>query len=62
MSNKNLDIIDFLSVLSFYIGLQNLDENLSQEKAADLLSIAIQDIHDHLSEQDKKIDKILEVM
>lgn len=60
MDNKQLDILDILNILSFVIGVKNLNENLSQNTAGDLLSAAVKEIHDHLSEQDRKIDLILE--
>lgn len=60
MDNKQIDILDLLNVLSFIIGVKNLNENLSQNTAGDLLSAAVKEIHDHLSEQDRKIDLILE--
>ena len=60
MDNKQLDILDILNILSFVIGVKNLNENLSQNTARDLLSVAVKEIHDHLSEQDRKIDLILE--
>lgn len=59
MDNKQLDILDILNILSFVIGVKNLNENLSQNTAEDLLSSAVKEIHDHLSEQDRKIDLIL---
>lgn len=60
MDNKQLDILDLLNILSFVIGVKNLNENLSQNTAGDLLSSAVKEIHDHLSKQDRKIDLILE--
>lgn len=59
MDNKQLDILDILNILSFAIGVKNLNENLSQNTAGDLLSAAVKEIHEHLSEQDRKIDLIL---
>ena len=51
-----------LSILSFYIGLKNLDENITQNDLQEFVNNAIKDIHTHLEEQDKKINKILEVI
>lgn len=59
MDNKQIDILDLLNILSFIIGVKNLNENLSQNTAGDLLSATVKEIHDHLSEQDRKIDLIL---
>ena len=59
MTNRELDVLDILNVLSFYIGIKNLGENLSQTTACNLLDKAVEDIHKHLEEQDNKIDMIL---
>ena len=56
---QQFDILDILNILSFVIGVKNLNENLSQNTAGDLLSAAVNEIQDHLSEQDRKIDLIL---
>lgn len=60
MDNRQFDILDILNILSFVIGVKNLNENLSQNTAEDLLSSVVKEIHGHLSEQDRKIDLILE--
>ena len=71
--NGQLTAIDILGVLSFIIGLQNLDLNVDQndmeaqtreidKRASDLVNAAIQEIHDHLQKQDEKINRILEVI
>lgn len=62
MNKREFDIMDILNILSFCIGLQNLDENLSQTSAGDMLKEVVEDIHSHLREQDNKIDMILEVL
>ncbi|MFQ9442061.1 MAG: hypothetical protein ACLR1A_03640 [Eubacterium ventriosum] len=59
MDDRQFDILDILNILSFIIGVKNLNDNLSQNTAGDLLSVAVKEIHEHLSEQDKKIDLIL---
>lgn len=72
-ANGELTAIDILSVLSFVIGLKNLDLNIDQndmdaqtrdigEQANKLVGNAIAEIHAHLEMQDKKIDKIMEVL
>lgn len=64
-----LNFIDLLSVLSFYIGLLNLDMNITQndiaEQTADIdkrvsthLHAVLSDIHTHLTEQDIKLSEI----
>lgn len=60
--NEKIDVLDMLSILSFYIGIKNLDENINQNDLQEMLNTAIEDIHTHLEEQDKKINKILEVI
>lgn len=72
-ANGELTWLDLLNVLSFYIGLKNLDLNIDQndmdrqtkeidERANELVHDAITEIHQHLEKQDQKINKILEVL
>ena len=69
-ANGELTWLDLLNVLSFYIGLKNLDLNIDQndmdrqtkeidERANELVHNAIAEIHQHLEAQDEKIDRIL---
>ena len=58
--------IDLISVISFIVGLQNLDLNITEQditnQTQDLdrrLREVVDDIHRHLQEQDAKIDIIL---
>ena len=67
--NGELTAIDIISVISFCVGLQNLDLNIAQEdldnQTQELdrrLRSVVDDIHKHLQEQDEKIDKILEAI
>lgn len=64
--NGQLTFLDIVSLISFYIGVENLNENLSQSDKQDLLA----DLHNsakslldklqtHLENQDKKLDLIL---
>ena len=69
MNSRQWDFIDWISVMSFLIGVANYDENLTQGDKQDLLhevdeatEQAIQKVREHLAEQDKKIDKILEML
>ena len=67
MNERNqLDLMDILNVLSFYIGLLNLQENLTQSDKQDLMhefdtqtTTILKEIHKHLEVQDNKIDDIL---
>ena len=59
--------IDIISIISFCVGLQNLDLNITEQditnQTQDLdrrLREVVDDIHKHLQMQDDKIDKILE--
>lgn len=56
--NRN-NILDAMSTISFLIGIMNLTENISQTDVQNLVENAINDVHNHLLEQDKKINKIL---
>ena len=69
MTNREWDFLDWISVMSFLIGVANYDENLTQGDKQDLLhevdeatEQAIRKVREHLAEQDKKIDRILEML
>lgn len=69
MNDKELSFIDLLSIMSFVIGLKNLDENITQSDKQDLQDdlnnkthYLLNELHGHLKEQDKKLDMILEVL
>ena len=64
--NGELTFLDMISIISFCVGLQNLDLNLAQEdleKQTQELDVrlhnVIDDIHRHLSVQDTKLNLIL---
>ena len=61
----NDNFLDSIAVISFLVGLQNLDLNISQENLDNQtqeldkrLRTVVDDIHNHLKEQDRKIDLI----
>jgi division protein CdvB (Snf7/Vps24/ESCRT-III family) len=63
---EELTVLDVLNVLSFFIGLMNLDENLTQGDKQDLMSatdkqttIILKEIHTHLEQQDKRLDELI---
>lgn len=67
--NGELTMLDVLAIVSFLISVVNLDENLSQSDKADLqnslqeeMQKALDELHSHLTVQDKKIDRILELL
>ena len=71
--SEQLDLLDLFGILSFLIGLENLQYNISQEdmdyqtreidaRAGEHVNRALEEIHAHLQKQDEKIDMILEVL
>ena len=63
----------YTSLVSFFIGMENLDLNITQEdmdkQTADLdarvnekINTALADIHAHLQQQDMKITNILNIL
>ena len=59
-------IVDIISLLSFLIGIENLNANLTQNDKAVLQSDLakrsddmLKEIHQHLETQDRKLDLIL---
>ena len=64
--NRELDLMDILSIASFLIAVQNLDLNVSGDdmhrqtnELTERLEKAINDIHEHLTVQDAKLNIIL---
>ncbi len=58
--------LDYITVISFFIGLANLDENLTQGDKQDLqedfsnkADTLLKEIHAHLKSQDEKLERIL---
>lgn len=71
MNEEKLNFIDLLSIASFVIGLQNLELNITQNDLADQtkdidaradarVNRLLNEIHEHLQEQDEKLSMILE--
>lgn len=67
MTNGQLDFLDMITLASFVIALQNLEENVTQSDKAELqedlankADLLLQEIHGHLEEQDALLKKILE--
>ena len=65
-ANGELTFLDAIGLASFLIGVQNLDMNLTQDDKQDIqhtfdqrLSQTMSEVHNHLEEQDKKMDEIL---
>lgn len=66
---KELDFLDLLAIASFVIGLQNLEENLTQGDKQDIqddfdekTNRVLIEIHEHLEMQDIKINAILKIL
>ena len=67
--NGELTFIDWIALISFWVALQNLDLNLTQEDKQDLendltdkSSQLLDEIHGHLTAQDEKLNEILELL
>ena len=67
--NGELTFIDWIALISFWVALQNLDLNLTQEDKQDLENYLtekskqlLNEIHGHLTAQDEKLNEILELL
>ena len=56
-------------MMSFLIGLMNLEENLTQGDKQDLMtefddkaSVLLSEIHKHLTDQDEKLSQIIDLL
>ena len=61
--------LDMISIISFVVGLQNLEMNITQEdmdsatrRLDNALKLKVDEIHAHLEQQDMKIDRLLELI
>ena len=57
--DEQLSFIDLLSIMSFCIGLMNLDINITQEDVDNQTQTILNEVHAHLEMQDDKLDSIL---
>lgn len=67
--NGQLTFLDIISIVSFLIGVENLELNATQDdmqriqrELSDKSEQLLKEIHGHLEEQDKKLEKIMEVI
>lgn len=67
--NGEITFLDLISIMSFCIGLENLDMNITQEdmqKTTSELDSAlrreVEDIHSHLAIQDAKLNHIVRLL
>lgn len=56
---QQIDILDIIAILSFIIGLDNLQENRQQSKAQEQI---IKSIEEHLKRQDEQYEKIIKLL
>ena len=63
MNNKfeeqQIDILDIIAIVSFIIGLENLQENRQQSKTQEQI---IKSIEEHLKRQDEQYEKIIKLL
>jgi hypothetical protein len=66
MENQKQNLLDSVSMVSFIIGLLNLNENLTQGDKQELMETfdkktqqLLDEIHGHLEIQDEKLDSII---
>lgn len=64
-----LTFLDAISVLSFIVGIQNLDLNVTQQDLQEegayldgMLRLSVKNLQDHLSIQDTKLNIIMETL
>ena len=57
---EQLSFIDLLSIMSFCIGLMNLEINITQEDVDNQTQTILNEVHGHLELQDNKLDSIIE--
>lgn len=55
-------LMDALGIISFIIGVLNYNENIDQSTLQNTAKNIMSDIHNHLRDQDHKIDRILELL
>lgn len=67
--NEQYTLIDVLNILSFLIGILNLEENLTQGDKQDLIDNlnknaqkVLEQINTHLEKQDSKLNKIIDLL
>lgn len=59
---NGLEFLDILTVVSFVLQVQNQGRIIDLGDVQDEVNRAVEEIHRHLEEQDKKIDRIIEVI
>lgn len=54
----NLDLLDVLAIASFLVGIQNLELNATANDIDTAGNKILQELHGHLAEQDKRLDRM----
>ena len=62
MNNRDMDALDWLGLISMLLGIANYGMNLTQNDFQEATKEQTDEIHTHLLEQDKKIDRILKML
>ena len=57
--DQQINILDIIAILSFIIGLENLEENRRQSKTQEQI---IKSIEEHLKRQDEEYEKIFKLL
>ena len=57
---EQLSFIDLLSIMSFCIGVMNLELNVTAEDIDSQTQTLLNEIHGHLELQDQKLDNLVE--
>lgn len=67
--NENNNFLNLINIADFVLGVMNLQENLTQSDKQDIVDklgkesdVILNKINEHLEQQDKKIDRILEIL
>lgn len=59
---QNLDFLDLLTVMSFWLQLQNQSKIFGLKDVQDDNNRIANELHEHLKKQDEKINRILEAL
>lgn len=60
--NAQFDILDLLQIMSLYLSIRSYNESVSQGQMHDIVNEEVEKVREHLTKQDGKIDKILELL
>lgn len=60
--NAQFGILDLLQIMSLYLSIRSYNESVSQGQMHDIVNEEVEKVREHLTKQDGKIDKILELL